>query len=62
MPEKNITKTWFSDKWHYIGVKENTTLYVHLGFAISGYFTGNDYLEINQLVQELCGIIGTEIQ
>lgn len=60
--KRGFIKTWFSDKWHYIGVKENASLYVHLSLAMSGYITGNDYSEIDELTKELCDIIGTRIQ
>lgn len=60
--KKGFAKTWFCDKWHYIGVKENASLYVHLGFAMSGNIIGNDYSEIDELTKELCDIIGTEVQ
>jgi len=60
--KKGFTKTWFSDKWHYIGFKENISLYVSLGFAMSGYIIGDDYSEIDKLAKEMCDIIGTEVQ
>jgi len=55
-------KVWFSDKWHYIGVKENISFIVHIGLAISGYVVGNDKREVDEFGIILNNVLGTNIQ
>lgn len=61
--EKHGFKTaWFSDKWHYLGFKENTCLSIHRDFAFGGYIGSDNMNEVGSIVEELNKLLNTKIQ
>ncbi len=55
-------KVWFSDKWHYIGMKEDISFMVKKDLAICGYVVGNDESEVEKFGMVLNDALGTRIQ